>query len=45
MRTALEDLRLTSLDVIYPGDKVFPLANRVRAVGLSRLLEALQPLD
>jgi len=45
MRTALEDLRLTSLDVVYPGNQVFPLSPRVRAVGLSRLLEAVKPLE
>lgn len=44
MRSALEDLKLTKLDIIYPGDKVFPLADRVRAVGITRLLEEVKPL-
>jgi len=41
MRSALEALDLERLDVIYPGADVFPLAERVRAVGIESLLEAL----
>ena len=37
MVVALEDLRLDSIDVIYPGDATFPLGERIRAVGLDRL--------
>ncbi len=44
MRVALKDLRLDRLDVVYPGDRTFPLAERVRAVGLTRILEDLEPL-
>jgi uncharacterized protein len=44
MRSALADLALTHLDVIYPGDNVFPLADRVRAVGIACLMDAIQPL-
>jgi predicted AAA+ superfamily ATPase len=44
IRTALADLRLTRLDVIHAGDQTFPLAPRVRAVALSRVLEDLAPL-
>jgi predicted AAA+ superfamily ATPase len=44
IRTALEDLRLDRLDVIYPGEHTFPLAERVRAVALRRLYEDLEPL-
>ena len=44
MKAALSDLRLTRLDVIHAGDQTFPLAPRVRAVPLSRLLEHLAPL-
>jgi hypothetical protein len=44
MRTALEDLRLERLDVVHGGPHTFPLAPRVRAVALSRLLEDLEPL-
>ena len=44
MRSALNDLRLARLDVIYPGDRVFPLSERIRAVGLTRVAEAVHPL-
>ena len=44
MRTALKDLRLSHLDVIHAGDGTFPLAPRIRAVALSRLLDDLKPL-
>jgi predicted AAA+ superfamily ATPase len=37
MHTALADLRLDRLDVIYPGGETFQLAPRVRAVALRRL--------
>jgi predicted AAA+ superfamily ATPase len=45
IRTALDDLHLDRVDVIYPGEHTFPLADRVRAVALPRLYEDLQPLD
>ena len=44
MLAALEDLKLQSLDVVHAGDETFPLAERVRAVALSRLLKDLKPL-
>ncbi len=44
MRVALEDLKLARLDVIHAGDKTYPLAPRIRAVGLSRIIEDLEPL-
>ncbi len=44
MRTALSDLKLERLDGIHAGDGTFPLAARVRAVALARLLEDLRPL-
>jgi hypothetical protein len=37
MRIALDELKLDSLDVVYPGDDVYPLAERIRAVGITRL--------
>jgi uncharacterized protein len=37
MRTAFADLGLDSIDVIYPGDETFALAEGIRAVGISRL--------
>jgi uncharacterized protein len=44
IRTALDDLHLDRVDVIYPGEHTFPLAERIRAVALSRLYEDLEPL-
>jgi len=44
MRSALEDLQLTRLDVVHAGRETFPLHKRVRAVAASRLLEDLKPL-
>ena len=44
MRSALEDLHLAQLDVIHAGDRTFGLAPRIRAIGLSRLLDDIHPL-
>jgi hypothetical protein len=44
MRTALDDLKLERLDVIHAGGHTFPLAPRIRAVALGRLLKDLGPL-
>lgn len=44
MRIALEDLRLDSLDVIHAGPDSYPLADRVRAVAATRILEDIAPL-
>lgn len=38
MRIAMQDLKLDEMTVLYPGDKTFPLAEKVRAVGLQRFL-------
>jgi len=43
MRHALEDLKLTRLDVLYAGDHTFPMAEKIRAVSLQRLLEDIDP--
>ncbi len=45
MRHALDDLKLTSLDVIHAGEHTFPLNERIRAVGISRLLQDIPPLQ
>lgn len=45
VRTALDDLKLDRVDVIYPGEHTFPLAERVRAVALPRIHEDLEPLE
>ncbi len=44
MRSALENLELERIVVVVPGDRSFPLAERVQVVGLERLLDDLQPL-
>jgi len=43
MHQALEDLHLRRLDLIHAGDDTFPLASRIRAIALSRLLDDLPP--
>lgn len=43
-RQALRDLRLDRIDVIHAGDRTFALADRGRAVAVSRLLKDLGPL-
>ena len=45
MRVALQDLKLEHLDVVYVGNETFPLSHNVRALGLSRVLSDLEPLD
>ena len=45
MRAAVEQLGLERLDVIHGGDSAFPLAERVRAVPLSRLTLELSPAE
>lgn len=44
MKIALQDLELARLDVIHAGDKTYPLAPRIRALSLSRIIEDLEPL-
>ena len=44
MRSAMQTLRLTRLDVIHAGNETFPLGERIRAVSFHRLLEDLSPL-
>ena len=44
MRHALEDLKLTQLDVVHAGEHTFPLTEKIRAVSLSSLLENIEPL-
>lgn len=43
MRTAIEDLGLSRLDVIHAGPETFAMAERVRAVAAGRLLRDLPP--
>ena len=42
MHVALEDLSLSSLDVIHAGKDTFPLAPKVRAIAARRLLDDLE---
>jgi hypothetical protein len=44
MRVALADLRLQRLDVVHAGERTYPLAPRVRAVALGRVLQDIAPL-
>jgi predicted AAA+ superfamily ATPase len=44
MHSALADLRLECLDVVHAGDQTFALAEPVRALALTRLLDDLDPL-
>jgi predicted AAA+ superfamily ATPase len=39
MRTAIEDLKLNHLFVIYPGKEAFPLDEKITAHGLDNMLE------
>ena len=40
MRTALADLRLDRLYVLYPGDRAYPLGKKVEVVPLARFVKA-----
>lgn len=44
MRSAIKNLRLDRLDVVHVGDRTFPLGEGIRAVGLARLHEDVNPL-
>ncbi|MBM4199888.1 MAG: DUF4143 domain-containing protein, partial [Gammaproteobacteria bacterium] len=39
MHAAIETLELRELRVVYPGNKSFPMADNIRAVGLDTLLQ------
>lgn len=41
MRSALDVLGLERLDIVYPGTDVFPLGERIRAVGIESVFEEL----
>ena len=44
MHVALEDLRLSRIDVVHAGSRSFPMHQKIRAIALSRLTEDLEPL-
>jgi predicted AAA+ superfamily ATPase len=43
MHIAVADLDLDQLDVVYPGRDVYPLAPKIRAVPLDRLVSEVSP--
>jgi predicted AAA+ superfamily ATPase len=45
MRVAMQDLRLSNIDVIHAGHATFELAPRIRAVAMTRLLTDIRPLQ
>jgi predicted AAA+ superfamily ATPase len=44
MHVALEDLRLSRIDVVHAGSRSFPMHQKIRAIALSRLMDDLKPL-
>ncbi len=44
MRSALQDLKLNTLDVIQAWEDTFQLSDNIRAVSISRLLDDIEPL-
>jgi len=44
VRSALEDLGLDALNIVHAGTETFPLAERVRALALRRIVDDLKPL-
>jgi hypothetical protein len=44
MHIALRDLQLDSLEVIHAGPETYPLAKKIRAVPLRKLLREIRPL-
>ncbi len=43
MRSALDDLKLTRLDVIHAGSDTYPLGPKIRAVAAEHVLSAIKP--
>jgi len=44
MKIALDDLKLSSLDIIHLGKETYPLTKHIRAVAIERLHEDIRPL-
>ncbi len=44
-RTALADLKLDRVDVVHAGAETYELADRIRALSVTRILEDLKPLS
>lgn len=45
MRSAISDLNLRSLDLIYVGENTFPLGKNIRAVAFRRFLKDIKPFS
>ena len=45
MRSALEDLKLDLLWVVYPGEKAYPMAENVRCVGVSEMINIVSDCE
>lgn len=45
MRTAITDLGLAQLHVVHAGHDSFPLAKKIQAIAMERLLEDIHPLS
>jgi hypothetical protein len=45
MRSALSDLKLERLDVIHGGSETWAMAEKIRAVALTRIGKDLRPLS
>src|SRR5688572_12692191 len=44
MRIALEDLGLSRLEVVHAGERTYPLAEKIRAVAIGRVVADIRPL-
>jgi len=44
MASAINDLKLNELTVLYCGNKTFPLAKNIRAVGIQNIVKDITPL-
>jgi len=42
MRSALKELYLSHLFVVYPGDEIYPLEKNITAVGLNKIEEGFR---
>jgi hypothetical protein len=44
MRLAMEDLKLSSIFVIYPGDMSYPLTDKIRVVAWKDIMQVFSSL-
>jgi len=45
MLSAIKDLNLKHLDIIYAGEKTYPLGKNIRAVPIQRMIQDIKPLN